>query len=108
MMDRQEQTSRRTSARVKAYGLQHESVLSREPSRGRLCVFRYLLAACISVQTCDINYAQARFGTHRALRLDFQSPFLPGPLCAGETKPQSIVMIEYRLQSAHKMLVFQT
>src|ERR1041385_6368640 len=107
MMDHQQQTSGRTATGVKPYRLQHESVLSGKPSRGRLYFFLHPLSAYILVQSCDINCEQARLRAHRTLRPDLQSPFLSAPLCAGETQAQGIVMIEYRLQSAHEMLALQ-
>src|SRR5579862_6653913 len=107
MMDGQQQMAGRTAARVKPYGLQHESILRRQPFRGSLCFFLYSPPADIIIKSRDADYLQARFNTHSTLRLDFQFPLLPASLCASETQAQRIVMIEYGLQSARKILALQ-
>src|SRR5436309_15989039 len=107
MMDGQQQTSRRAAARVKPYRLEHGPALSREPPGRSLCFFYLLLPAPIIVKPAYVDGAQARFGTHRTLRLHFQAPLFPALLCAGETQAQRIVMIEYGLQSAQQMPALQ-
>src|ERR1051326_5944446 len=107
MMDREQQTAGRTAARVKPYSLQHGSVLSRQTSRGSLRFVLHFLPERSFIKASDIYCVQARFRTHGALRQDLESPIIPVPFCASETQPQRIVMIEYRLQSTHKVLAFQ-
>src|ERR1041385_1083617 len=107
MMDREEQTAGRTAARVKPHSLQHEPVLSRQTSRGSLRFVLHFLSERSFIKASDIYCVQARFRTHGALRQDLESPIIPVPFCAGETQAQRIVMIEYRLQSSHKVLTLQ-
>ena|SRR5437660_11838959 len=99
--------TRRTTARVKPYGLQHESVVGREPSGRSLRFFRDFLPVCIIVKPFYVYCVQARVSAHRTLGLDLESPLLSALLCAGETQAQGIVMVEYGLQSAHQMLQLQ-
>jgi len=89
---------REIGAGIKPYGLQHDlrsqgTIAFRLPRSPRRS-----LPWAESPSPGNVDSTQARCGTHRSLRLNFQLPFLTAAVCTGETQAQRIVMIENRLQ----------